>query len=366
MVVDTSIGYAALFPLRSLPSCGVRYSLPMQISRSIFGTQGLSPKQAVEAWRQSIDVVFDIRLQDEADEKFHAEVDMFLLGDVCLGTARGVAQRFDRSRNKIARDLSDYYMLQFYLEGSCGARGGGPEQQTRPGDLFIVDAAQPLATSTSEFGNVNLIVPRRLFAPLLRAPDEHGMRVLRGDMPLVALFRDHLCAVYRRAGELSVEQAHSVIQPTLELAACAINNAMTEGSSASINVVLFAAIRRHIDDNIHDPELSADKVAAAFGISRRKLYYLFEITGGFAAWVQEVRLRRCHAALIDPCNRGKFIAQIAEAHGFTSPVSFSRAFRRVIGMTAREVRALAAGGEAKISPSNQPSVDWVHWIAQMR
>jgi AraC-like DNA-binding protein len=338
----------------------------MQINRSIFGTHGLSPKEAVEAWRQSIDVVFDVRLQDEANDTFHAEVDMFLFGEVCVGVASGVAQRFDRSRNKIARDLSDYYMLQFYVEGSCGVRGEGSERQTRPGDLFIVDAAQPLATATSDFGNLNLIVPRRLFAPLLRAPDEHSMRVLRGNLPLVALFRDHLNAVYRRAGDLSVEQAQGLIQPTLDLAACAINNAVTDEKAASVNVVLFAAIRRYIDDNIHDPKLSADKVAAAFGISRRKLYYLFECTGGFAAWVQEVRLRRCHSALIAPCNRGKSIAEIAEEHGFTSPVTFSRAFRRVIGMTAREIRALAARGEAPMPSSNQPSVDWARWIANMR
>jgi AraC-like DNA-binding protein len=338
----------------------------MKLPRSRFDTRNLSPRRALEAWRESIDVAFDIRLRGEADESFHARVDAFLFGNVFVGTASGAAQNFDRSRMKIGRDLSDYYMLQFYLQGSCGARDGGSDRQTRPGDLFIVDAAQPLATATSDFGNLNLIVPRRLLAPLLKAPDEQNMRVLRGGMPLVGLFRDHLGALYRRAGELTVEQAHSIIGPTLELAASALNDGVAEENGNAVDVALFAAIRRHIDANIGDPGLSPERVAAAFGISRRKLYYLFEQAGGFAACVQEERLRRCCAALLNPAGRSLSIAEIAEAHGFASPGSFSRAFRRVIGMTAREVRDLAAQGRGQRRPPDRRRADWARWIAEMR
>lgn len=338
----------------------------MKLPRSRLDTRTLRPRQAFETWREAIDVVFDIHLRGDVDESFHARVDAFLFGSVFIGTARGVAQNFDRSRMKIGRDLSDYYMLQFYLEGICGARDGGADRQTRPGDLFVVDAAQPLATATSDFGNLNLIVPRRLLAPLLKAPDEQNMRILRGNLPLVALFRDHLSALYRRAGELTVEQAHNVIRPTLELAASVLNDGVSEENGKAVNVTLFAAIRRHIDAHIGDPDLSPGKVAAAFGISRRKLYYLFEQAGGFAACVQEERLRRCCAALLDPANRGRPIAELAEAHGFTNPVSFSRAFRRVIGMTAREVRDLAAQGREMRRPADRRRDDWSRWLAQMR
>lgn len=338
----------------------------MQIPRSTFGTQNLSPKEAFEAWRQTIDLVFDIRPRDESIERFHAHVDMFLFGDICIGTAKGGAQYFDRSRQKIGRDMSDYYLLQFYLGGRCSVREGNSARAMQPGDLFIVDAAQPLATATTAYDIVNLIVPRRLFAPLLRAPDEQSQRILPGDMSLVALLREHVCALYRQASVLRTGQVRDIIQPTLELAACAINNAVADAQATSINLVLLAAIRRYIDDNLHDPELSSGKAAATFGISRRKLYYLFEFTDGFAAYVQERRLRRCHEALIDPAARTASIAEIARANGFTSPASFSRAFRRTIGMTAREVRALAAEGEAPMHPHNQWRDEWTHWIAQMR
>src|SRR5690606_12205799 len=141
----------------------------MQIPRSTFETRNLPPREAFEAWRQTIDVVFDIRPRDRSAEHFHAHVDMFLFGDICIGMAKGGAQYFDRPRQKIGRDMSDYYLLQFYLGGSCSVREGGPARRMQPGDLFIVDAAQPLATATTDYDILNLIVPRKQFAPLLRA-----------------------------------------------------------------------------------------------------------------------------------------------------------------------------------------------------
>lgn len=338
----------------------------MQIPRSTFETRNLSPKEAFETWRQAIDVVFDIRPRDSSVERFHAQVDMFLFDDICIGTAKGGAQYFDRSRRKIGRDLSDYYLLQFYLGGTCSVREGRSARAMQPGDLFIVDAAQPLATATTDYSIMNLIVPRRLFAPLLRAPDEQSQRILPGNMPLVALLREHVCALYRQASVLSMEQVRGIIQPTLELAASAINSVVAEKHAPSVNLALLAAIRRHIDDNLHDPELSPEKVAATFGISRRKLYYLFEFSEGFASYVQERRLRRCHEALIDPARRTASIAEIAKENGFTSTVSFSRAFRRAIGMTAREVRALAAQGEAAMGLDKRYRDEWAQWIVQMR
>lgn len=338
----------------------------MQLPRSTFGTQSLPPKEALEAWRQTIDVVFDIRPRDRSAERFHANVDMFLFGDICIGTARGAAQYFDRSRQKIGRDMSDYYLLQFYLRGACSVREGGPARVMQPGDLFIVDAAQPLATATTDYDIMNLVVPRKLFAPLLRAPDEQSQRIVAGDKPLVALLREHVCALYHQAGVLRTEQVRDIIQPTLELAACAINNVVSDEQAPSVDLVLLAAIRRHIDDNLHDTELSPAKVAATFGISESKLHDVFELTEGFAAYVQERRLRRCHEALIDPARQTTSVAEIARAHGFRSPVSFSRAFRRTIGMTAREVRALAAQGETLANPRNQYRNEWTRWITDMR
>lgn len=335
------------------------------LPHSVLDTTGLTPPEASAAWQESIGVMFDTRLRSAPDGGFHARVEGFQFGEVLLGTCRSAAQTFDRSPRRIGRDNLDHLLLQFYTEGSCGRRDGGSGEHTRPGDLWISDLAQPLATGATSFTNLNVIVPRRVLAPLLTAPDEHNMQVLRGSSPLVRLLHNHLAAMFQSAPQLMPQDAEALLQPTLQLAAAAINGGLREESRQGVMSSLFGAIARHIELHIADPMLSVEDVAAAFGISQRKLYYLFEPWDGFASYVQKQRLQACRRALSDPAQRHLSVAEIAAAYGFTHPKSFSRAFRRHIGMTAREMRGLAAQGDGGTAIWSKADAWWT-WIQQLR
>jgi AraC-like DNA-binding protein len=334
-----------------------------KVARSILDTRQMSPKEAAAAWAESVGVMFETRLR--VGERFDARIDAYQLDELVLGTGTIVAQNFDRSRARIGRDSLDHLVLHFYTAGSCGRRDGASEHFTRPGDLFISDLAQPLATAVLRSETINLVVPRRLLAPLLRRPDEQSMRVLRGDLPLVALLRSHLFSLHEQAATMTVDEARSLIRPTLDLAAAAINSAVSEENAGSVNLALFGRICRYIEANVSRPTLSAEAVARHFGISLRKLYYLFERSGGFATYVQERRIWHCHAALVDPAQRDRTVADIATTHGFAHAESFSRAFRRIVGMTAREVRFHAARGRENPHALRHAG-EWPDWIARMR
>jgi AraC-like DNA-binding protein len=79
------------------------------------------------------------------------------------------------------------------------------------------------------------------------------------------------------------------------------------------------------------------------GISRTRLYNLFEPFGGVMHYVQHRRLLSAHAALTDPNDR-RLIFQIAEERGFTDGAEFSRAFKRAFGYSPSEVRNRGGGG----------------------
>ncbi|WP_224701846.1 helix-turn-helix domain-containing protein [Devosia aquimaris] len=310
-------------------------------------------------------MLFDTRLNSGVDPSFRAQVDGFLLGDVALGQCSAPAQWFDRSRRRIERDNLDHIMLQFYVEGSCGQRDGSSDELTRPGDLWVTDLTQLLASGTTAFSNLNIILPRRIIAPLLSQPQSHHMRVLPGQDPLVKLLRSHMQALITTAPEMGEDDAVSVLSPTIALAAAALNGAVDEAAAAPVASAIIGSIRRHIERHLANPALSASAVAQQFGMSERKLYYLFEPLGGFATYVQDRRLKRCYDALIDPDLHRLSIAEIAESMGFLHPKSFSRAFSRKIGMTAREVRA-AAGQRDTLPPGRKNSDQWWTWIHHMR
>ena len=332
---------------------------------SHFDTSALPREHQFAAWRDAINVLFDTRSAAPQSHGFQASVDAYLCGETGVGMISAQAQHYDRSRSKLGRDGMDVYVLQYYLEGSCGQRDGATGTATRPGDLFIVDAAQPLATSTTDSQFLSLAVPRRLLAPLLRSPDELSMRVLRGENPMIGLLRDHLCSLYRSAGQLTAAEVQAVMPGTLQLAAAAINCQVTEANAPAVRESLFAAICRHIRHNLADLALSPEGVAAHFGISRATLYRLFEQEGGFVNYVRAQRLRQCHAILADRSQTHRSVAEIALTYGFSDASNFTRAYRRASGMSPRETRMLALEGRAATLPFVQHK-DWRSWVMQMR
>lgn len=330
---------------------------------SQFDTIALPRERQFSAWRDAVNVLFDSRSAEPEKEGFHARVNAYLCGDVMFGMIEAQAQHYDRSRSKLGRDGMDMYVLQYYLEGSCGQRNGGTA--TRPGDLFIVDAAQPLSTTTSNSRFMNLVIPRSMLAPLLQAPDDLSMRVVRGDAPLIGLLRDHLEALYRRAGTISAAEAQAVMPGTLQLAAAAINSKVTEANARAVSEGLFAAICRHVQRNLVDLTLSPEGVAFHFGISRATLYRLFEREGGFFAYLRLQRLRECHSILVDTKQSHRQVAEIAMVYGFSDASNFTRAYRRATGMSPRETRMLALEGRASAMHFVKDK-DWRTWLVQMR
>ncbi|WP_196260819.1 helix-turn-helix domain-containing protein [Pelagibacterium limicola] len=335
------------------------------VPSSVLDTRGLAPKLAVAAWNEGIGVIFDTRLKIDADERFFARVESFQIGDLVLSSASTVAQSFDRSNFRIGRDGLDHFMIEFYTEGHLGERDGGTDSYTRPGDLWVSDLTQPQATGTTDCHTLNIIIPRRLLAPLLTRQDDHNTRIIRRENPMVGLFYNHLVGLFAAAPQMRPDQAAALVHPTVAIAAAVLNGAVEEDVMDGVNFSLFEAIASHVRDHLTDPGLAAEPVARRFGISLRKLYYLFERHGGFASYVQRQRLRACRQILADPAQQGLKIADIAERYGFSYGSNFSYAFRREFGMTARDVRQLALEGQGRLAWKGNSS-EWWHWISRMR
>jgi AraC-like DNA-binding protein len=337
------------------------------IPRSVFDLTSLPVKDAIAAWQEGLGSMYDIRLcRDEPNAPLHIrtkayQFDSFILGALQVRVKQDVA----RSRARYARDGLDNYTLHFHSRECVASAENQPYERIQPADLLILDQAQTSSSRLDGQDDLYMVVPRQMLAPLLNAPDEHNARVISGKSPLVALFRSHLHALYRAGADLRPEAARAVSLPTLELAAAAINEGVREENSFGPQMALTAEICRYIDNHVMKSGLTADKIAAAFSMSERRLYYLMRIHGGVAAYIQKVRLRLVRAALIDPVHRHKTIAEIAEGYGFTDPTNFSRSFRRMFEVSPRAMRAFAnTGRHGEISSRDGAHTMW-DWMRQM-
>ncbi|MFE1797311.1 helix-turn-helix domain-containing protein [Streptomyces sp. NPDC059517] len=113
---------------------------------------------------------------------------------------------------------------------------------------------------------------------------------------------------------------------------------------------LSGRIHAFIQENLGDPGLTPDTIAAAHHISLRYLHKLFHAEGHtVAAWIRERRLEQCRRDLADPALSDLPIRAIAARWGFTSPAHFSQAFRSAHGLSPRQFRhrsTMAFGDQA--------------------
>ncbi|MEV4098274.1 helix-turn-helix domain-containing protein [Streptosporangium saharense] len=102
---------------------------------------------------------------------------------------------------------------------------------------------------------------------------------------------------------------------------------------------LLPRIRTYIDDNLGDPNLSPETVAAAHHISTSYLYKLFARQGiSVARWIRQRRLERCRKDLSDPRLGGRAVGEVGAQWGFVDSSYFSRVFRQTYGCSPRAYR----------------------------
>jgi AraC-like DNA-binding protein len=134
---------------------------------------------------------------------------------------------------------------------------------------------------------------------------------------------------------------------------------MQEGS-----IPQMIAIKRLIEEHLNDPRLSVARIAQMAGVSRTKLYAIFEPLGGVNAYVRERRLRSALGALLDSRKRHRPIYEIAAECGFANESAFSRAFRHRFGCSPREAREDTAIPHAW-SGGATPGRRYEHWLHQL-
>lgn len=342
-----------------------------QIETSHFDTGALAPDQRFDAWRDAIGVCFDVTPHDDATrERFTASVDSFLLDDIVVNHCRLGAQTFERSAARIARDGIDHYQFHVFLDGAVEMDCAGRPKRARRGDFVVLDHGETFASRTTDYEILNIFIPRRRLAALLNAPDSAHGTVFDSRTGAGRLLNDFAAALFRAAPSLTTDQAPDAAQSLIHLCAMALNGAVVDRSdppSAADRSLLLQA-QLVIKDSLHDPSLRVETVAAAIGVSRSRLYAIFEPIGGVAEYVREMRLRRAYAELISARARHRSVAEIAYSLGYSDPCVFSRAFKARFGCAPREARETAAS-----CPARQPGgrhegagdVKYAFWIGNI-
>jgi transcriptional regulator GlxA family with amidase domain len=161
------------------------------------------------------------------------------------------------------------------------------------------------------------------------------------DQPLGALLGTSLDAAKAHVPLVPPALGAAVLQNLCELVALACNaddQRPSTGRDAQRAEKLEAA-KRHVEQHLADPDLTAAGTAAAIGISLRQLHILFEPTGtSFARYVLRQRLLKCRETVAGATGTGRSVADIAFGWGFGSMATFYRAYASEFGSTPTAAR----------------------------
>lgn len=216
----------------------------------------------------------------------------------------------------------------------------GHQVRSGPRSLVAMWSLDPLRTQIGPPALIHAVT-----VPLEQVGLPHRlMQDLMGRDLGASRFAPVFAAYLRRLTRADLDEAEAAAAagPTSDLVRLVLASAAGDGERCrqSLADTLGTRILLHLRSRLHDPELTADSVAAHFHISRRSLYLILgRLDVPLGAWLRAERLKRAAALLGDPSQAHLSVAEIARRVGFGDHSSFSRAFRDRYGRSPSEWRA---------------------------
>jgi len=295
---------------------------------------------ALQAFGGAVQDVFSVELVEPSSDSRTVAVAAWHLGTIMLGVFSGPPLFFDRPPALVARSGLDHILVQLYTEGGFSGMAGSRPITVVPGDICVFDLTDTLSTRSTSFSNLSLLIPRdALRSSLDDLSPLHGM-VVASSSPLAGILAEYLISLASRVPSLDAREALLAALATASLTSTVLAGEAPRGAQLRSTGDRRSPLRQvcaYIDDHIQNPDLDADHIAPALGLSRASLYRLFATSGGVGRYIRRRRLSGAALELSDPTRRVR-IGEVAMRWGFANDASFARAFRQAFGIAPRAAR----------------------------
>ncbi|MFM0738214.1 helix-turn-helix domain-containing protein [Paraburkholderia xenovorans] len=315
------------------------------IAANRFSTHGLAIADQLLAWRDRVGHVVDVPpSKQQIAGGFRGAIDRYSAGGLIFTDCRTDAIPLERSVARVSTDSRRDYVFQLFVEGEIGHVSGMRKKRSAPGSvrgIVAFDLNQPFRAYRPECRLLSLFVPAAIVDDAFSdGASIHG-RILPQGAPLTGLVQDHLEAVARDIPTLDVAAATQALNTGAHLLVAAFHrDARLNGASrAALQAALMGQVRRYVEANLHQAELTPTSVVQALQLKRATIYRWFEHEGGLGAYIRNRRLREAADELVRfPAMQ---VTDIAYGLGFKSASDFTRAFRRAFDMSPQDMRARA-------------------------
>ena len=315
--------------------------------RKVLSTNNVPESQRIAYWLDMICstyVLLDCVIPH--DRNLFGAIEFNRLGSLDFTHLRSNAQRVRRTENQIRKGGEDCYLVQVQREGKGVVCQDGRMAVVNPGDFVLYDSTRPYElifdngehdvfvmrlTRTQLEGHVSNL--EELTATTVGSNDAAGHLLLTMVETLV-----------RDIDKLQPSSAVGVSEAITSIIAAGLRGLPDANVRKPSNLQAYhiARIKAYVQDNLRDPELSIQSVAAALRMSPDHLSRLFRSEPvPLSRMIWKMRLDGCRRALGDPRLAECGVSHIAFSWGFNNAAHFSRSFRDEFGVSPREWRDAA-------------------------
>lgn len=293
-------------------------------------------------WSQVINEAhLSMRLFDPVSP-FRARMRSNTLGGVSIFDIEMDAHSGERTPAILSGDDTRIYGIELQVEGTSVIEQDGVRSVLQPGDYTLYDSTRPFKRNFDE--SVRIFVLRfpqnMIFLP------SHTLRTitatrLAADEGIGVVVSPFLKSIADNMNELSGWAGLRVMHSLIDLVGAALAEKLHLADQVSGNAKTQAFLRvcDYIMDNLSDPSLSPDTIAAGNYISTRQLHKIFHAEQTTVSqWTRDRRLEQCRRQLSDPVDAHLSVSEIAANWGIFDGAHFSRIFKNTYGVSPREYR----------------------------
>lgn len=325
-----------------------RSPLESPVVRSHFDVLGQTQQHPLLAWRERVGHIIDVQpTRADLEKPFQAAIDRYKVGDLAFTDCRSDAVLLNRSLGRISTDPIRDYAFHVFLEG-CAAnvalRASPRDNAPTAGSILALDMGQPVRMHRTACRVLTLFVPGTLVGDIFPDPEALHGRLMQNTTPLTRLIVEHMTLLSHNIADMRAGAVDHAIRSGTQLLVSAFGKQarLSGNARAAARAAMFGRVRRYIQANLRQDDLSAQSVLNALQLPRPTLYRLFQHEGGVAAYIRHLRLREAADELVR--HPSQTVTEIAFGLGFKSSSDFTRAFRRAYDMAPQDFRVRALSG----------------------
>lgn len=331
-----------------------RSDVPPALAPLRFSTQDLPLKEQFQAWRAHMAPLVDVHLPDgtSPDDGFLAEQIGWRLGDVLIIQQRAQAYSFIRDQTMLRSSPIDHWNVGLLRSGRTWTEVNRQVTEAGPGAVFFRSLGYPYRGRMIDSAAVLVFLPYELLAANASLLQGANNTVLSGS--LAELLMSYLTGLEANLSNVTAGEVPRLVQTISDMVvACAASSTRPDTSQIQAGMGMMERAHRYVHLNLHSDDLTPDVMCRALGISRTRLYQLFEASGGVFNYIRKRRLLQAYADLSNPADNRQ-ISEIAEAAGFNAAANFTRAFSHEFGLSPRDIRKTVAT-ERPVVPAVLPT-----------